>query len=263
MPELPEVEAVCRALRPSVGRRIVSARVLRCATPRVNRGVRNRLIESIDRRGKHILIRLEGGRTLTVHLRMSGDLFRVSDHQILPAAARVIFELDDGSTIVLEDRRALARVDLGLTQAIDAKIARELGMEPLSTECTAEWFVNIAKRSRLPAKRFLMDQRHVAGLGNIYAAEALFHARIDPRKAMGTLSRDKLRALHTAIVSVLKDAVQSAWNAYSGPGQFAEAETFPLAVFGREGEVCRRCRKVIRRIVQSGRSTYFCPGCQR
>jgi formamidopyrimidine-DNA glycosylase len=108
-----------------------------------------------------------------------------------------------------------------------------------------------------------MDQSKIAGLGNIYAAEALFQARIHPAKATNSISKPKLQALHGVIVRMLEDAKESAYRAYTEPGYFAEGESFPVAVYDREGEACFTCNRKIRRIPQGGRSTYFCPGCQR
>jgi formamidopyrimidine-DNA glycosylase len=224
--------------------------------------VQGRRIEAVERAAKHILLRISGGVTIHVHLRMSGNLIAVPDHRFTGVAARVWFALDDGGGIVLEDPRALARVEAAETAEIDKKLGR-LGVEPLSVEFTFECFAAMAKRSRKPAKLFLMDQTHVAGLGNIYAAEALFEARVNPCKSMQRLSVAKLRRLHRAIVNVITRAVQSAIVAYSRPGESGEAEEFLLAVYGREGERCMACRRTIRRIPQGGRSTYYCPGCQR
>lgn len=264
MPELPEVEAVCRKLRQSApGLRITSAKVFRCAPALLEESVRGRSILAVDRLGKHILLRLSDGVTLHTHLRMSGNLFAIPDYRFHSAGARVVLRLTNGEGIVLEDPRALARMEPVETETIDRKLAAGLGPEPLSPEFTPEWFRDEARQSRQPAKLFLMDQARVAGLGNIYAAESLFRARVDPRKAVNRLSRAKLEALHGEIVAVLRDAVQSAVSAYGSPGKFAEAESFPIAVYGREGEPCERCGSVIRRIAQGGRSTYFCPGCQR
>jgi formamidopyrimidine-DNA glycosylase len=263
MPELPEVEAVCRKLRAVQGRIIVEVRALRCATPSVKRKARGRRIERVERRGKHILVRLDSGLTLHVHLRMTGNLYPIPDRRFAPAGARVVLVLDDDGAVVFEDSRALGRMDLVDSTRLDAKLDREVGVEPLSAGFTAELFAALARRSRKPSKLFLMDQEKVAGLGNIYAAESLYRAGIHPRKRMQTLSRARIDRLHAAIVAILGDAVQSAWTAYSGPGAIAEAESFPLEVYGREGEPCRACGKAIRRIPQGGRSTYFCPGCQR
>lgn len=264
MPELPEVEAVCRKLRESApGHRITSAKVFRCAPPALEEAARGRTVASVDRLGKHILLRLTGGVTLHTHLRMSGNLFAIPDHRLHGSGARVLLRLANGTGIVLEDPRALARMEPVETAAIDRELAAGLGPEPLSPAFTLEWFRQAARSSRQPAKLFLMDQARVAGLGNIYAAEALHRARLDPRKPMNRTSRAKVEALHREIVALLHDAVQSAIFAYGGPGKFAEAESFPIAVYGREGEPCDRCKRLIRRIAQGGRSTYFCPGCQR
>lgn len=264
MPELPEVEAVCRKLRSAaMGARIVGARVLRCATARVAEQAAGRTVNAIERRGKHILLRLSGGVTLHTHLRMSGNLYVLPDHRFHSLYARVIVELRGGQGIVLEDKRALARMDALPDEEIDRRLDAELGPEPLGDAFSLEEFAARARGCRQPAKLFLMNQRNVAGLGNIYAAEALFRARIDPRKAIGRVSAGKLRGLHAVIVGVLSDAVESAVAAYAGPGAFHSEETFPVAVYDREGEPCVTCRRRIERIPQGGRSTYFCPGCQR
>jgi formamidopyrimidine-DNA glycosylase len=262
MPELPEVEAVCRKLRDSVvGATIRSVDARRCAAPSV-RLATGRKILAVVRRAKHILVRLSGGDTLHVHLRMTGNLFAIPDWRFHSADARVIFELSGKMGLVYHDPRALGRVEVVDTAAIDRLMDR-LGPEPLGAAFDADSFVCSARGAKQPAKLFLMDQRRIAGLGNIYAAEALFRAGIDPRKPLARLRRPKLERLHGEIVTILEDAIQSACRAYTGPGAFSEAEEFPLAVYGREGEPCNVCAGSIRRIAQGGRSTYFCPRCQR
>ncbi|MBM3736281.1 MAG: bifunctional DNA-formamidopyrimidine glycosylase/DNA-(apurinic or apyrimidinic site) lyase [Acidobacteria bacterium] len=264
MPELPEVEAVCRKLRPAVvDRKIVSADIRRCAPVGTAERVSGRSILAVARVGKHILIRLSAAVTLHVHLRMSGNLFAIPDHRFCGASARILFRLNDGSGMVLEDPRALARVEVCETAELDRALSAAAGPDPLTPAFTAAAFAGLARASRQPAKLFLMDQRRVSGLGNIYAAEALYRARVDPRKPIQRLTKPRLDRLHSAIVSVLSDAVQSAVSAYAGPGEFLEAESFPIHVYGREGEPCAVCRTPIRRISQGGRSTYFCPACQR
>ena len=141
--------------------------------------------------------------------------------------------------------------------------APQTGVDPLDTGFTRDGFAALARQARGAIKTWLMDQRRLAGLGNIYAAEALFQAGIHPRRVGATLSRPRLDRLHGAIVRVLRAAVQSASLAYQRPGGFANGELFDPAVYGREGQPCPRCGRPIRRIAQGGRSTYFCPGCQR
>ena len=269
MPELPEVEAVCRKLRrDAAGAKLVSAHIERrritlsqdCG--QVESLAAGRSIERILRRGKNILVGLSGGFVMRVHLGMTGNLYVSPDWRFRPSSASVWFALDDGRGLIFEDMRGLGSLTI-LTAAEARQTADALGPEPLSAKFTAEAFIEAVGKLRQPAKLFLMDQRRVAGLGNIYAAEALFAARIDPRKSIGSLHPRRLRALHAAIVTVLRDAVRSAYKAYSRPGGFQEAEDFACAVYGREGERCGVCAGAIRRIAQGGRSTYFCPKCQR
>ena len=269
MPELPEVEVVCRKLRKdAAGARIVAARILRPRTSHpqkpalVETLVSGRTIETVSRRGKNILIGISGGLVIRVHLRMTGNLYVIPDVRFRPKATRACFELDGGRGLVFEDQRALGVLNVWQVGEA-AALLDELGLEPLSRKFTVRALAGAARQSRKPAKLFLMDQRHVAGLGNIYAAEALFRARIHPAKPMNRIPPGKLPALHAAIVQVLREALRSASVAFSRPGEFDEAGDFPLSVYDREGEPCFVCRRKIRRLVQGGRSTYFCPGCQR
>ena len=269
MPELPEVEAVCRRLRKqAVGATIVSTHIerRRITAPQdpveVETLATGRSIERIDRRGKNILIGLSGGLAMRVHLRMTGNLYVVPDWRLRVAGISAWFELEDGRGLIFEDTRGLGALTIHDAASL-RKLLDGLGPEPLSCQFTAEALIRSAAGLRQPAKLFLMDQRRIAGLGNIYAAEALFAARIDPRAAIGSIGRRKLTALREAIVRILRHAARSAHSAYSGPGGFQEAEDFPLLVYGREGEECLRCGTAIRRIAQGGRSTYYCPKCQR
>lgn len=270
MPELPEVEAVCRRLRDAVplGQIIARAHVYRpnAVSPQsvgdFESGVAGRRIEAIERRAKNIFLRLSGDVAIRVHLRMTGNLYAVPDVRFHPAGTRVGFEFPNRRGILFTDPRALGRLQVHTSAEVE-EILAQFGPEPLSPGFTGSSFLRIAKSSHQPTKLFLMDQTRIAGLGNIYAAEALFRARVNPTRIISGLSRPKLMALHGAIVQVLTDAVQSAWNAYSGPGQFAEGETFPCLVYDREGEACPVCGRAILRIPQGGRSTYYCPGCQK
>ena len=128
---------------------------------------------------------------------------------------------------------------------------------------TLDEFQKLARTAAKPAKIFLMDQSYVAGLGNIYVAEALFRAKVNPRKPMKSLKAISLSRIYEAIRGVMSEAVESVYIAYEQPGSFAEGEIFPVQVYDREGEPCFACGRKIRRIPQGGRSTYFCPGCQR
>jgi len=269
MPELPEVEAVCRKLNEAgiVGKRVISVRFQRPAIARpqlaseIEAGVEGRIIRKIERRAKNVLLYLSGGLVLRVHLRMTGNLIMIPDVRFGPADARASFEFSGHRALIFKDARALGRIHLHTSDELSQLLA-PLGPEPLSAEFTFEWLRDAASKSRKPAKLFLMDQNSLAGLGNIYAAEALFHARISPAKPMNRLREAKIQGLHRSIVRVLNDAVQSACKAYSGPAQFSEAESFSCFVYDREGDPCLLCRHKVRRIRQGGRSTYYCPGCQ-
>jgi formamidopyrimidine-DNA glycosylase len=269
MPELPEVEAVCRKLRKhAIGATLVSAHIerRRITAPQDPAEVEalstGRSIERIDRRGKNILIGLSGGLTMRVHLRMTGNLCVVPDWRLRVAGVSAWFELPDGRGLIFEDTRGLGALTIHDAAAL-RKLLDSLGPEPLSRRFTAAALLRSTAGLRQPAKLFLLDQRRVAGLGNIYAAEALFAARINPRAPIGSVGARKLTSLREAIVRILRDAVRSAYSAYSRPGGFQEAEDFPLLVYGREAEDCLRCGAAIRRIAQGGRSTYYCPKCQR
>jgi formamidopyrimidine-DNA glycosylase len=267
MPELPEVEAVCRAIRRALrGRRILSVHVIRrrvCLpqTPqKFAKAAAGRRILSIERRGKNILIRLEG-ITLWIHLRMTGSLYTIARAGRRPASSSAYLVLDDGRALVFDDPRGL-----GIMRAVHPlrlrKLLTAVGVDPLSSAFTPRLLAHLARSSRRAIKPLLMDQRRIAGLGNIYAAEALFRAGIDPRRPAARLSPFRLLRLHRAIRETLAEATKSATLAYRRPGRFSENETFHPAVYGREGRPCRRCGRRIRRTLQSGRSTYFCPGCQ-
>ncbi len=268
MPELPEVEAVCRKLRrDAVGARILSVHIQRrrITRPQSPEGIhdlaRRHVIHSIERRGKNIFINLSGGLSIHVHLRMTGDLYVAPDHRQRPAFLNAWLALHDGRGLFFQDPRGLGTLTL-LDPAGKAARLAGIGPEPLSRGFTPEALFAATRSSRQPAKLFLLDQRRIAGLGNIYAAESLFEARIRPTRPICEVCKPKLLALHAAIVRILRDAVRSACRAYSRPGAFREGEEYAPAVYDREGHPCRVCGRSIRRIAQGGRSTYFCPRCQ-
>ena len=263
MPELPEVQAVAERFRAAAPwSSITGFGQFRPATMAGGAHAVGRRILALDRRGKNLVLRLSGGWFARIHLRMTGDLRVLPDLRLRPSSVRAWFELDDGRAVVLDDPRALGRISLHLEQD-EQKLFQDLGPEPLSPEFTPAALFASSRRTSRPAKIWLMDQGAVAGLGNIYAAEALFEARIDPRAPACRLSRRRVERLHAAILEVLENALQSVRAAYERPGAFSEGEFYPVAVYGREGEPCRRCGAAVRRIPQGGRSTYYCPKCQK
>jgi formamidopyrimidine-DNA glycosylase len=274
MPELPEVEHVVRALRPVVvGRRIVAAELnLKRIAPGVSRKrfnleLKNAVVHAVGRRGKYILFELESGALLTTHLRMTGKFVAISSDDKLPAYAHVVFYLDNDKRLVFCDMRQFGRMQIVKN---GQRLPNELGAlapEPLSEEFTEEYLIQLLSRSHRTLKTFLLDQTRVLGLGNIYAVEALFLAGIHPLKLTHTLSKPRARKLYQAIRQVLQEAIDSGSTLKIdlSDGQasyFGSSERF-WRVYEREGEPCVNCGTPIRRIVHAGRSTYFCPKCQR
>jgi formamidopyrimidine-DNA glycosylase len=275
MPELPEVEQVVRALRRAVsGRRILAAelrlpRLLAQPSPSsFKRKLRGAAITGVSRRGKYILITLDNDHVLLVHLRMTGKFVSVGLDDSLPAYPHVIFHLDNERRLVFSDMRQFGRMRLLSSKALkDLTQIKALAPEPLLEEFTPEYFFTTLKKSRRSLKQLLLDQTKILGLGNIYASEALFLARISPFKRANTLSRKRGLLLYEAIRNVLHEAIEAGstlkidLNDRDG-SYFGSDERF-WRVYEREGEPCVNCGTKIRRAVQGGRSTYFCPNCQR
>jgi formamidopyrimidine-DNA glycosylase len=274
MPELPEVEHVVRALRPVVtGRRILAAELnLKRIAPELSRAafgrqLRNALITGVGRRGKYILFELESGRMLATHLRMTGKFVSLTTDESLPPYAHVVFYLDDERRLVFCDMRQFGRMRLITSAQRLPKELNTLAPEPLSDEFTEEYFLETLSRSRRSLKQLLLDQTRVLGLGNIYAVEALFLAGVNPLKAANKLSKPRARKLYQAIRQVLHEAIEAGStlqiNIADGNGSyFGTSERF-WRVYEREGEPCVNCGSKIKRIVHGGRSTYYCPRCQR
>jgi len=274
MPELPEVEHVVRALRPAiVGRRILAAELnLRRIAPGISksafdRQLRNTLITSVTRRGKYILFELESGRILATHLRMTGKFVTVEMDDELPRYAHVVFHLDDDRRLIFCDMRQFGRMRLIANARRLPKELLALAPEPLSADFTEDYFRSTLKRSRRSLKQLLLDQTRVLGLGNIYAVEALFLAGVNPLKPAHRLSKTRAASLHRAIREILQEAIDAGSTlridlADRNGDYIGSSERF-WRVYEREGEPCVKCGTKIRRVVHGGRSTYYCPKCQR
>ena len=274
MPELPEVEHVVRALRPVVvGRRILAAelKLKRIAPdisrPAFDRGLRNMRITAVGRRGKYILFELESGRMLATHLRMTGKFLALSVDDKLPPYAHVVFHLDDERRLVFCDMRQFGRMRLIVDAQRLPKELTALAPEPLSEQFTEEYFLQTLARSKRSLKQLLLDQTRVLGLGNIYASEALFIAGVNPMKSAHRLSKPRARKLYEAIRVVLQEAIDAGStlriDLADGHSSYFEAPERFWRVYEREGEPCVNCGTKIRRVVQGGRSTYYCPRCQK
>ncbi|MGH7619462.1 MAG: Fpg/Nei family DNA glycosylase [Gemmatimonadaceae bacterium] len=255
MPELPEVESAVRRVRGAAAGKSIGdvelfhAALRRRLTPAQLRSLRGARVIAVERRGKHQLFVLDDGRVLHAHFRMTGDWTLDDASDPLPRFARAAITFTDGSRVVLDDPRALSTLDLH-----PAPPDLGLGLEPGDPDLTPDSLRALFARRRGPVKPVLLDQRVIAGLGNIYAAEALWHAKISPRAPASSLAPGRLEALLAAIRRVIARATGA---------RYTDSSVSRLAVYDREGKPCRRCRTPIRRITQAGRSTYYCPRCQR
>jgi formamidopyrimidine-DNA glycosylase len=274
MPELPEVEVLRRSLEPRLlGDRIARVEVrnpsLREPVSRASlvKRTAGREITSLRRRAKYLLIDLEGGQTLVVHLGMSGRLTVVPASEPLEPHEHVAFFLDSGRRLRLRDPRRFGLVFAAKTSGIpsDPHFAH-LGIEPLEPGFGGDFLARAAAGRRGPVKSFLMDARIVVGLGNIYATEALFRSGIHPNRSVGRISAPRWDRVAESSVAVLRQAIGEGGTTLN---DFADGEgnsgyfQVSLGVYGREGEPCPTCGTPIRRIVQAGRSSFYCHRCQR
>lgn len=278
MPELPEVETVRRGLAPHlVGQPIARVEVRRPdlrwpLPPDLVQVLTGATVTALDRRSKYLLGRLDRGPSLLLHLGMSGRMLVEDgtlgvfhrDPGILPQHDHVVLTMADGTRITFNDARRFGMVDL-VREGETHPLLATLGPEPLDG---ALGLAAAFRGRRAPVKQVLLDQRRVAGLGNIYVSEALHRAGIDPRRAAGRIGPARIAALEEHIVDVLNDAIAAGGSSLRDHRQASgELGYFQhsFRVYDREGEPCLRpgCTGTIRRIVQSGRSTFFCPVCQR
>jgi formamidopyrimidine-DNA glycosylase len=270
MPELPEVETIRRELGPSlVGRTIIGVTVgWEGCVDRPSPGgfcdqVVGRRIEEVGRRGKFLVLTLSGGRSLLVHLRMTGSLLVKDPSDPVETHTRLTLLLDDGKELRFVNVRKFGRLYL-VEDA--AEVVGDLGPEPLAEDFSAGDFCGLLQNRRGMIKPLLLNQRFLAGLGNIYVDEALFRARIHPQRTADTLTPDELGNLYEAIREVLREAIASQGTSRSdyvrpdgSEGTFQER----LLVSGKAGEPCPRCGAEIERLVVGGRGTYVCPRCQQ
>jgi formamidopyrimidine-DNA glycosylase len=271
MPELPEVETIRRQLAPHLeGRAIADVEILdprwtRPADPeQVQEALRGATVEHLDRAGKYLVWSLSGDRHLLVHLRMTGNL--LFDPAVEPPHTRVRFELDDGHRLVYSDARRFGTGHLVQGAAArDAYLAARLGVEPFTPEFTPEHLRALAKGRRAPIKAFVLDQRRIAGVGNIYADEALFRAGIHPLRPAGRLTAAAWGRLRDGIEAALAEGIDAKGASIDDFRHVDGARgTFQdrFLVHQRAGEPCPRCGRPVRKITVAGRGTYVCEHCQ-
>ena len=273
MPEMPEVEIIRRYLDTQVAGKTIMNLDIRL--PRMIKWpdvegfralVTGRTIKGMNRRGKYLLMELDNDSKVVFHLRMTGRLVyeptgETSDHH-----ARVIFHLQDGASLVYGDTRTLGTIHgLKPQKSGMLKGLAEMGPEPLSAEFTAEYLYKTANQRKVAIKSFLLNQKYIGGIGNIYADEALFLARIHPKRQANSLTQSECSSLWESVNKVIAAGIADGGttfrdyqNGEGGKGSHQEH----LYVYGRKGEQCRNCGAVIERITVGGRGTHFCPNCQ-
>jgi formamidopyrimidine-DNA glycosylase len=274
VPELPEVETIRRQLKPvTEGKTIARVAVAdpRWCEPHATREfaarLRARTIERFDRRGKFLLLRLGDSSTLALHLRMTGNLLYLSAGEEVPAAhLRGTLHLDDGVRLAFVDPRRFGTARVYGDDELAAYLEGRIGVEPFGEEFTPGFLHAATRRRRTPIKALLLDQRHVAGIGNIYADEALYRAKLSPRMRADRLTRVQASALHAAIRDALTAGIDAKGasiddfrDAYGVQGSFQDA----FLVHRREGLPCPGCETPVRKVRVGGRGTYYCPACQR
>jgi formamidopyrimidine-DNA glycosylase len=276
MPELPEVETIRRQLSPHMEGRVL--RELEVLDPRwcqpappdaLADAVRGRRIERVSRRGKYLLVELEDEVTLVMHLRMTGNLLLVAAEEDTSERPhlRARLAMDDGRRVLFVDPRRFGTGEVLLgDDTVEEYFRARLGVEPLSPEFTADALRTLARNRKAPVKAFLLTQERVAGVGNIYADEALFRARLHPLRPVGTLKRSQIASLRDAVVESLEAGIDARGatiddfrHADGARGSFQDR----FLVHRREGQPCPRCGSTIRKLRAAGRGTYVCPRCQR
>lgn len=274
MPELPEVETVCRGLEaPLVGQRLAKVTQrradLRWPLPENFAGrLEGRKVVRLYRRAKFILAELDDGWVWMTHLGMSGRMYIHQETEPNPGKHdHILIRTDGGHTVVYQDHRRFGMMDLVPADDLDDhRLLRDIGPEPLGNNFDGVYLSASLQGRRTPIKSALLDQKIVAGLGNIYVCEALYHSGISPRRLAASVAGRRAEKLVPAIRDVLTKAIAKGGSTLrdyiqaSGELGYFQHE---FAVYGREGEPCHHCQEPILRLVQSGRSTFFCSKCQR
>jgi formamidopyrimidine-DNA glycosylase len=271
MPELPEVEVIRRGLAPLlVGRRFLDVKVgenrlRQQSSPReLRRWLRGRRLKNLRRRGKYLRFDLEGGVTLVIHLGMTGRLLVGPPLPPTLPHVHLVFKMEDGLELVFQDVRRFGQV-LVFPPGVEPAPLAQVGAEPFSRKVTPNWLLTQARGRSRPIKNFLLDARLLAGIGNIYACEILFAAGLHPATPAGRLTLEDWSRVLTETRRILKQSIKKGGTTVANYlNSRGESGLFQLEllVYGRAAEPCRRCGAPILRLVQAGRSTFFCPVCQ-
>ena len=276
MPELPEVELVAKSLHQLVkSRKIIAAELLRqrlapdISPENFAQRLKNSTVNFVHRRGKHILFDLDSAQTLIAHLRMSGRFMLLPLERELPKYTHAVFYLDNETRLIFQDQRHFGLMKIVETAELSAaKELRNLAPEPFSDEFTAAYLRETLAKSKRNLKETLLDQTKVCGLGNIYVAESMFLANINPETPANTVPPRKIPKLFRAIREVLAESIAHGSTLNVNPenidGSYYDGDyQGHWRVYDQEKKPCLICQTPIKRITQNGRSTYFCPKCQK
>jgi formamidopyrimidine-DNA glycosylase len=273
VPELPEVETVRARLAPVLtGRRLVGVEI---ADPRLTRpfepgavagGLEGETVAAVERRGKYLVVRFESGRSLLIHLRMTGSLLHARAGTLPDDPhRRAVVRLDDGSDVAYRDVRRFGTWLVLGPEELDAYLAARLGGEPLARGFTARRLGELLAARRSPIKAALLDQRTLAGMGNIYADEALWRARVHPRRPAGELTGNEVARVAKGVKEALRAGIArqgATLRDYSTPDGRRGRMQHEFKVYGRDDEPCNRCGTAIEKTRVAGRGTWYCPRCQ-
>lgn len=274
MPELPEVETVKRGLEKQIigkiiGKVLTSDKRLRFEYPKgLEKSLLGQKIYALKRRSKYILIELTNDKILIMHLGMSGKiLFKDKSYKKLDKHDHFILKFTDDDQIIFNDPRRFGLVDIVESKKLDShKLFKDLGIEPLTAEFNGKHLKDIFRNKEQPIKLAIMDSHNLVGVGNIYASEALFRTKLNPKISAGKIKLEKLDELTENIKIVLKEAIKSGGSTLrdyvrsdGDVGYFQHS----FKVYGRENQPCFTCKTPLKKITQQGRSTYFCPNCQK
>jgi formamidopyrimidine-DNA glycosylase len=279
MPELPEVEAFAKTLRPLIlGKKIRVVQVLHAIATKpqkpnqVARAAQNQTIRAVTRHGKYLLLQFDHG-LLSLHFRFDGQLLWFSSTRDFEVKANrpphnvhvdVALELNHG-VLGFADGRHFGRVHFFESREASSGL-KSLGIDAFAKEFTPTLFAQLLAQSRRPLKEFLLDQTRISGIGNIYSCESMWHAKLDPRRRANSLIKLESAKLHKAIVSVLRRALECCLHPapdFRDPSWWFQGLDKTLRAYGLEDQPCKRCGETIQRIAQGGRSTYFCGHCQK
>ena len=269
MPELPEVETIARDLRRKVLNQIIEniavydARIIRQPACQFVESLKGRRLNKISRRGKALILELDNGRCFVVQLMMTGQL--IYDRPRQDKITKVSLHLSGGRYLHYNDQRLFGRLQVVDTLEQIPYFCK-LGPEPLTDGFSPSWLAKKLKGKKVPIKALLMDHTFVAGIGNIYAAEILFQSRISPKRPAHRLNKEEIIKLHTATQKILTEAIRwkgTSLNTYRDANGEKGGFMHRIKVYGRENAHCPRCKTPLAKILQRGRSTFFCPKCQR